>query len=234
MRLAVLQALSLCLVLNQACTEAQDLGDHPPGDGDGDGDGDQVEQPSSDGDDDNVGPGDSDSEVQDPAGDGDAVISEHGSFDAFTPQTLAYFRVNSNLGLGLVSEGGTLGCALGGDEDGSPGGEASLVLVKLPTSANADVCPEGSYAIRKDPEYCSDLSFFGLPAKCGVFRQWNDDGELSAEVLATGGGITVTPDGAGHCKVELAVAFPGGNKVEQTFNLEFGENDTSNDDYCFH
>jgi hypothetical protein len=239
MRLAVLQALSLCLALTQACTEAQDLGDSPDRGGDGDGDGTQIardedDDESSEGTGDGTGPGEVDDNPISSDGDSDAVITERGSFEAFTPQTLAYYRRNSDLGLGLVSEDGTLGCALGGDESGAPGGEASLVLVKLPTSDNAEVCPEGSYAIRRDPEYCSDLSFFGLPAKCGVFRQWNDDGELTAEVLAIGGGISLGTDDEGNCKVELAVTFPGGHKVEQSFNLAFSELDTSNDDYCFH
>jgi hypothetical protein len=231
MRLA--QALSLCLALQlQACTEAQDLGDHSQGDGDGDGESDQPSSGDSDGDTENNGHDQNSDGPFDGNGD-DAVIMQHGSFEAFTPHSLAYYRLNSDLGLGLVSEAGALGCALGGDESGSPGGEASLVLVKLPTSANADVCPAGNYAIRNDPDSCSDLSFFGLPARCGVFRHWNDDAEMSAEVLATGGAIAITPSGD-HCKVELVVTFPGGHKVEQTFDLTFGTGDTSNSDYCFH
>jgi hypothetical protein len=230
MRFASLSALSFCLIL-QACTESQDLGDHPNGDGDGDGDVSHDPSQTSGGDGDHEVPDQpEDGEVN--GGDGDSVaILERGSFESFTPQTLAFGRVNSDLGVAAVSEGGPLGCALGSDEDGAPGGEASLVLVRLNTSANPDVCPEGAYAIR-NKDYCNHPYIFGLTPGCGVFRRWNDDGEMTDEVLATGGAVQITRTGD-HCIVEMQVAFPGGKKLEKAYDFTFDEGGAQ-DAFCVH
>lgn len=238
MRLVWLNCLTVCLALPlQGCTSSQDLGDHQDetlGDGDGDGDtGDNPVDEQATGDDtaDQVDPVDGDNDEESTGTD----VVEYGSFESFDAGTLAYVQDEASLTLAVVSESGGAGCALGSDEQGAPGGSASLVLVRVPIELYSTLCPEGVYAIRNEREYCGDRWADALPNGCAVFRSWNDDGEQTAEVLANGGFVSLSRTDDGNCAAEVNVTFKGGHKVADEVSLVLGgETVTDEEIVCFH
>jgi hypothetical protein len=240
MRLVAVKAIALHLALHLlGCTTSQDLGDRDePEQSDEDRAAeearkliDEIADDIDQGFDDVMNPDEPEKQPEDANGEPSTV--ERGKFQSFQPQTLAYGRVDGELGLAIVSEPGSLGCALGSDEKGAPGGSASLVLVRLPTSDVDHVCPEGTYALRNDPDFCGRDHGAGLPAGCGVFRSWNDDGEQTAELFANGGAVALRW-ADGKCSVDLTVTFKGGHRIQDDVSLTLDEGAATGDAVCFH
>ena len=190
--------------------------ENPLGGGGGD-DGDGDSDPVDPGDDDGAGGG----------GGNDGLQEEFGSVQDMAPATLGLTAVNDyDTLIALTTASGGLGCAMVGDEDAAPGGAAAMLSVKPDAEGGDDRCPDGTYGLLDDPEYCGNyVPVIGINPGCAAYRAWDASGDLSAFRLATGGYVTVTAtpvtDEEITCDVELSVSFAGGVTISDAFSFSY-------------
>jgi hypothetical protein len=119
---------------------------------------------------------------------------------------------------------GTLGCAVVGDLQASPG-EAAVVYAKVSGQTSDTRCPNGVFAIVNDPSACRQSWPDELRAGCAIYKRWDASGKQVAYQLATGGYVslqqTYLNDQAYRCSAEVSIRFAGGATVSKSFTFDY-------------
>lgn len=131
----------------------------------------------------------------------------------------------------------TLGCAVVGDIEASPGPDTAVVYAQLRPQSSDARCPTGVYAIVTNPSACMASLASPLGAGCSLYKRWDASGQVAAFQLATGGFVALTRttvSGVGYrCTAELSIRFPGDVLVEKTWTFEYGSG-TPGESFCQH
>ena len=151
------------------------------------------------------------SDVADAPGEGDEEVGE---FEPFTAHSWSYTDDDGPIDLSITDTSDLTACGLASDFDASPGGAARQIAARF-DNPNYQSCPDGIHTIGD----CEGSSPDELGRDCARFRQWNDDGDVVVDVLATAGALRLTDQGD-RCRFELELTFPGGERYEDAFVIE--------------
>jgi hypothetical protein len=210
-----------------ACTSNQDLGDRGDGGTSDVGDGDDM------GDGDGESSGDKQNSDENPS-DGQGPEDEEfevGKFAAYTAASsgLTVPEFGDDIAVTVTSLEGTLGCALSANPNAAPGIEGSATIVAFRPESGESRCPAGVHAVINDPEFCKR----GREG-CALYRHWDAEGNLVAQVLGRGGYVSITSseesEHSTRCDVEVNVNFAGGS-VKKSFSFSF-DPFAPTDDFC--
>lgn len=119
----------------------------------------------------------------------------------------------------------TLGCAVVGDLQASPGPNVAVVYARVQKESGDTRCPNGVFAIVNDASLCTATFPDELRPGCGLYKRWDGNGQQVANQLATGGYVSITQtylnDMAYRCSAELSVRFAGGVTIAKTFTFDY-------------
>jgi hypothetical protein len=119
---------------------------------------------------------------------------------------------------------GTLGCAVVGDLQASPG-PGAVAYAMVHASSGDRRCPNGTFAIVNDPNLCKQTFASELREGCGLYKRWDSSGNLVANQLAVGGYVSVqetyVTDMESRCNTEISIRFAGGITIAKTFSFSY-------------
>jgi hypothetical protein len=155
----------------------------------------------------------------------DAPGKFYGTVEAMTPQSAGIAAGNYETLVAVTTAPGTLGCAVVGDLEASPGSDAAVVYAKVRPDSGDYRCPMGVHAIMNDPNACTPTFPDELRAGCALYKRWSTSGQQVAYQLATGGYVSVTQtylnDMAYRCSADISIRFAGGVTVAKTFTFDY-------------
>jgi hypothetical protein len=148
-----------------------------------------------------------------------------GTVEPMTSQSAGMAAANYSALVAVTTAPGTLGCAVVGDLEASPGADAAVVYAKVPGGSSDSRCPMGTFAIKNDPNACNP-SFPGeLYDNCAIYKRWDGTGKQVANQLATGGYVSVTRtylnDMAYRCTADVSIRFAGGVTIAKMFTFDY-------------
>lgn len=148
-----------------------------------------------------------------------------GTVEAMTPQTTGVAAANYQTLVGATSVLGTLGCAVVGDLQASPGASAAVVYAKIHADTGDTRCPTGTFAIVNDFDLCMQTFPDELHPGCAIYRRWDASGQQVANQLATGGYVqseqVVLGEMEYRCDVQLSIQFAGGVAIGKAFSFTY-------------
>lgn len=156
----------------------------------------------------------------------DAPGSTHGgAVEPLTSASAGLAAANYQALVAVTTAPGTLGCAVVGDLQASPGADTAVVYTKVSSESGDTRCPTGVHAIINDPDACRQTFPDELRSGCAIYKRWDASGQQAAYQLATGGYVsieaTTVSDMAERCVVDLSIQFAGGVTVAKTFQFDF-------------
>lgn len=149
-----------------------------------------------------------------------------GTVEAMTAQAAGLAEANYQTLVAATSAQGTLGCAVAGDLQASPGAAAAVVYAQLQVGAESgDLrCPTGTYAIM-NASACTNVAPGALAPGCALYRRWDASGQQVANQLATGGYVSIdqvyVSDMEYRCDAQLSIQFPGGVEIGKSFSFTY-------------
>jgi hypothetical protein len=149
----------------------------------------------------------------------------YGTVEALTAQSEGVTAANYQTLVAVTNAASTLGCAVVGDLEASPGPNAAVVYTKVQAESGDSRCPNGVFAIVNDPSACTSTFPDELRPGCGLYKRWDASGTQAANQLATGGFVSITQtylnDMAYRCNAELSVRFANGVTIAKSFTFDY-------------
>jgi len=149
----------------------------------------------------------------------------YGNVEAMTSQTAGLAAANYETLVAATTSLGTLGCAVVGDLQASPGAGAAVVYAKVQASSGDSRCPNGTFAIINDPARCKQTFPAELYPGCAIYKRWDATGKQAANQLATGGYVSVQQLYVNsmeyRCDTQLSIQFPGGVTIGKVFSFSY-------------
>jgi hypothetical protein len=149
----------------------------------------------------------------------------YGTVEPMTSQSLGVSAENYRTLVSATTAPGTLGCAVVGDLEASPGADGAVAYAQIAKDSGDTRCPTGVYAIMNDPSACTP-SFPGqLNPGCALYKRWDASGKQVASQLAIGGYVSLTESPStsttNRCTGELSLRFAGNVTIARTFQFDF-------------
>lgn len=148
-----------------------------------------------------------------------------GTVEAMTSQSSGLAAANYQTLVGATTALGTLGCAVVGDLQASPGAGAAVVYAKVQAESGDARCPMGTFAIVNDPNACMQTFPDELRPGCAIYKRWDASGQPVANQLAIGGYVQVqqvyVSDMEYRCDAQLSLQFPGGVAIGKAFSFTY-------------
>jgi hypothetical protein len=161
----------------------------------------------------------------------------YGTVQAMSPLSTGVAAENYRTLVGATTAAGTLGCAVVGDLEASPGVDVAVAYAKVAADSGDSRCPEGVFAIMNDPSACKPSFPGDLNPGCGLYKRWDASGKQVASQLAIGGYVsmsrTVSSSTTYRCSGELSLRFAGGVTIAKTFVFDYNPGGPSSA-FCVH
>jgi hypothetical protein len=149
----------------------------------------------------------------------------YGTVEAMTPQSMGVSAENYQTLVSATTAPGTLGCAVVGDLEASPGAGVAVAYAQVSGDTGDTRCPTGVFAIMNDPAACTSSWPGELRAGCALYKRWDPNGKQVASQLAIGGYVSMTQTTvssmAYRCSGELSLRFAGNVTIAKTFAFDY-------------
>ena len=147
-----------------------------------------------------------------------------GAVEQMAPVSAGLSAENYNTLAAATTVAGTLGCAVVGDLQASPG-PGAVVYAQIQSSTGDTRCPNGTFAIVNDPNLCKQTFPAELRDGCGLYKRWDASGSLVANQLATGGYVSIqetyVSSMESRCDVTMSVRFTGNVTIGKVFTFSY-------------
>ena len=151
--------------------------------------------------------------------------STFGTVEPLTPASARLVAANYQTLTAVTTAAGTLGCAVVGDLQASPGPNTAVVYAKVQKESGDTRCPDGVFAIVNDPDLCRQDFTGELRPGCAMYKRWNASGQQVAYQLAIGGYVSIQNtyinSNTERCVSEMSIQFAGGVTVTKTFQFDY-------------
>jgi hypothetical protein len=155
----------------------------------------------------------------------DARGEFYGSVEPLAPQSAGISAGNSRTLVAVTTAPATLGCAVVGDLQASPGSDTAVVYATVRSESGDARCPTGVFAIMNNASLCRPPVFGELYPGCALYKRWDAAGQQAAYQLAIGGYVSIArtylSDMAYRCDAELSISFAGGAVVAKTWTFQY-------------
>ena len=149
----------------------------------------------------------------------------YGTVQQLAPQSTGVAAENYRTLVGATNAAGTLGCAVVGDLESSPGADVAVAYAQVSADSGDTRCPTGVFAIMDNPNACTPSYSGELDPGCGLYRRWDASGKQVANQLAIGGYVSMSQSVSSsttyRCSGELSLRFAGGVTIAKTFGFDY-------------